>query len=507
MRALDAKEQYRSILENAVFGIYRSTLDGQLQQVNPAFVHMLGYDSAEELLAVNIGDLYQRPHERDELIRRQPEDQDIDGVEVHWAKKDGEAITVRLNGRTVYSETDGIGFEVIAEEVTDRRSLEEQVRQAQKMEAVGRLAGAVAHDFNNILTVIVGQAQLLLEDDSGSAAAYAEEIMDSGQRAARLTRQLLAFSRQEDIKRFPVHLDSVIGGLESMLRRLLGEDVELVSELALDLKPTMGDPGQIEQVLMNLVVNAQSAMPTGGRVVIKAMNRALDESYLRSHMGVQAGEYLVVSVSDTGVGMSEAVQSKVFEPFFTTKPAGMGSGLGLSTVYGIVTQYGGHIELASELGVGTTFTLYLPVADASTVRDVAPVRKPLRSRGSGTVLVVEDEAAVRRVVCKSLERSGYQVLEAEGSREGLAIAKGYDGPIDLLLSDVAMPGLRGPELAEMIAAERPDMRVLFISGYAANPESIAEVLGSPASFLAKPFTPLDVIESVWSILHDRRQVS
>ena len=385
-----------------------------------------------------------------------------------------------------------------------RIALEEQLRHTQKMEAVGRLAGGVAHDFNNLLMVINGNAELMLpyvqRDDNLQRSV--EEIMDAGERAAALTRQLLAFSRKQVLQPRVLDLNEVVSGIEKMVRRLIGEDVELTTSLARDVPHVRVDPGQIEQVLMNLAVNARDAMPRGGRLIVQTGTVVLDERHVSAHRGVNPrGRYASLSVTDTGVGMDRRTMGRIFEPFFTTKEVGKGTGLGLSTVYGIVEQSGGFIEATSEVDVGTTFRIYLPTDEQPDGKDGALRARPALVRGTETVLLVEDERAVRTVLRQHLESVGYRVLVADGPREALALGDGHPGPIDLLLTDVVMPGMSGPELAERFTRQHTESRVLYVTGYS-DDAVIEHGISLPAcpQFLEKPFTRQTLVRKVRDVL-------
>ena len=388
------------------------------------------------------------------------------------------------------------------EDVTERRSLEAQLRQAQKMEAVGRLAGGVAHDFNNILTTIFGYAELLAGDLPADSPARedAEEIRKAAERAAGLTRQLLAFSRQQMLEPAVLHLNDLLRDFEKMLRRLVSEDIELRLLTAPDLGNVRADPGQIEQVIMNLVVNARDAMPTGGKLLIETANAELTDQYAELHQPVVPGEYVRLAVSDTGIGMDAQTQARAFEPFFTTKERGKGTGLGLSTVYGIVKQSGGYIWAYSERHRGTTFKVYLPRVDAPADqlgrRDVT--EGPLE--GTETILLAEDDAMLRPLAKGLLERLGYTVLQAGDAREALSVAAAHEGEIHLLVSDVVMPGGSGRELADRLADVRPETRVLYVSGY--TDEAIVHhgMLEPGIAFLHKPFTPGALARKIRQVL-------
>ncbi len=369
------------------------------------------------------------------------------------------------------------------------RHSEEQLRQAQKLEAIGRLAGGIAHDFNNLLSVILSYSELLLARGAPGTDGRAEleEIREAGERAAKLTHQLLAFSRQQVLAPQSLDLNDVVRGLHSMLERLLGEDVQLRLRLATGLGAVLADRGQIEQVIMNLVVNSRDAMPTGGTLTIETDDIRLDEAYAREHIGVEPGPYVLLAVSDTGVGMDRATRQRMFEPFFTTKEMGKGTGLGLSTVFGIVKQSGGSVWVYSEPGLGATFKIYLPRHAGDVERTAAPV--PLvTARGSETILLVEDEPQVRGLAIAILNRAGYTVLPASSPTEAIDLARRSEG-IDLLLTDVVMPGMNGRELADRIRSERPGLRVLFMSGYTDDVILHHGVLAPGVAFLQKPLTP------------------
>jgi PAS domain S-box-containing protein len=379
----------------------------------------------------------------------------------------------------------------IARDITERKQLEEQFHQAQKMEAVGRLAGGVAHDFNNLLTAILGCADLALDTLKVGAPERddVEEIRKAALRAADLTRQLLAFSRQQVIAPTVLDPNDVVVNMDKLLRRLLGEDVELRAALAQDLGAVKADASQLEQVVLNLAVNARDAMPNGGQLTIETQNVELDEAYVRGHVSAQPGGYIMIAVSDTGIGMDAATQARIFEPFFTTKEQGKGTGLGLATVYGIVKQSGGWIWVYSEPGHGTSFKVYLPrVAEAAA--PLAPsLTPPVSVCGSQTVLLVEDEELVRHLVEKVLKANGYTVLVAATGPDAERVAGQHEGPIHLLMTDVVLPGLNGRQVAERLTAARPGIRVLYLSGYTDDAIVRHGVLEPGVAFLQKPFTP------------------
>ena len=390
----------------------------------------------------------------------------------------------------------------VAQDITERRRLEGQFRQAQKMEAVGRLAGGVAHDFNNLLTIINGYSELLLErlHPSDPLRGSIEEIIKAGGRAASLTRQLLAFSRQQVLAPRVLDLNALVADVERMLRRLIGEDIDLVMLPGAELGRVKADPGQIEQILVNLAVNARDAMPEGGKLVIETTNVELDDAYARSHPVVTPGHYVMLAMSDTGTGMDAAIQAHIFEPFFTTKEQGKGTGLGLSTVYGIVKQSGGYIWVYSEPGLGSTFKIYLPSVEDAAESVSGPEARELPFGGSETILLVEDEEAVRTLASKILQERGYRVLESASPDDALQIAEHHQEPIDLLLTDVVLPKMSGRKIAEYLTALRPNMKVLYMSGYTDDAVVRNGVLESNTAFLQKPFTPSGLARKVREVL-------
>jgi nitrogen-specific signal transduction histidine kinase/CheY-like chemotaxis protein len=380
----------------------------------------------------------------------------------------------------------------VMESVTELKRLEDQFRQAQKMEAVGRLAGGIAHDFNNLLTTILGYSHLILgrigSDDP--LRVEVEEIRTAGDRAAALTQQLLAFSRKQVIEPKVLEVNAVVANMERMLRRLIGEDIELQTQLDSSVGCIKADPGQLEQVIMNVAVNARDAMPRRGRLTIRTGSAVLDEAFVRQHLGARVGQYASIVVSDTGCGMDEVTKSRIFEPFFTTKDPGKGTGLGMATVYGIVKQSDGYISVDSEPGKGTRISIYFPrVQDERFPLDSADAAAPPLPRGSEIVLLVEDEDAVRSLVLGLLRSGGYVVLEASNAAEAVRLSNDFVGPIHVLLTDVVMPEVSGRELADQLRKTRPEMRLLYMSGYTEDTIVHHGVLTSDAGFLQKPFTP------------------
>lgn len=389
----------------------------------------------------------------------------------------------------------------VGTDISQRRGLEEQLRQSQKIEAIGRLAGGIAHDFNNVLTAILGYSQILLSDmEAGDPRREdMQEIERAAERAASLTRQLLAFSRNQVLQPQILNLNGLVGNLDNFLRRLIGEDIDLRTRLAPDLWLVSADAGQIEQVVMNLAVNSRDAMPSGGKLTIETSNVVLDQDYARHHIAVVPGDYVMVAVSDTGIGMDEVTKGRLFEPFFTTKGPGQGTGLGLSTVYGIVKQSGGNIWVYSEPGRGSTFKIYFPRASGAEVEPGGKVA-PTTTRGSETVLLTEDEDGVRQLASKVLRAQGYQVLEASSGREAITVAEAFSGKIHLLLTDVVMPEFSGSELAKRIGVVRPGIRVLYMSGYTDEAIIHHGVLTANIAYLQKPFTPEVLARKVREVL-------
>ena len=503
---MHSESNFRSLVHNAPVGICRCATDGTILQVNPALLMMLGYRSSSELLGRNLlADLYTDRGRSADLQHSFEADRQFHDVEAEWNHREGKPILVRLSGRPV-TEDSARSYELVAEDITERRTLEQQFRQAQKMEAIGRLAGGIAHDFNNLLMVISGYTQMLLDQLEGESPLRkaATEIEKAADRAASLTRQLLAFSRKQVLSPKVLDLNALVLDNLKMLPRLLGEDIEVVNVPAGDLGRIKADPGQLAQVILNLAVNARDAMPHGGRLILETANARLDESYTQRRTSMPAGEYVVLSISDTGLGMDAETQSHIFEPFFTTKGQ-QGTGLGLSTVYGIVKQSGGYIWVYSEPARGTTFKIYFPRVVEAELPAEAEASAKKAAGGKETILLVEDEATVRELVRRFLERHDYSVLEAENGRAALDIVTQYTGRIHLLVTDIIMPDMNGRELARRLLRLRPGTPVLYMSGYTERTIQQNGELEPGLAFLQKPFTEQTLTEKVRAVLESREE--
>jgi two-component system cell cycle sensor histidine kinase/response regulator CckA len=494
---------YRSLVQTAVYGIYRSSLDGRFLDVNPALIGMLGYDSAHDVLSLDPKkDVFVDPAEYTRLVDEFRRSGRMDGFEVRWKRKDAAIITVRISGRAVASDEPTDVLEAIAEDITERRVLEDQFRQAQKMEAVGRLAGGIAHDFNNLLMVISGYTEVMLGQITLGHPLHskAEAIQQASDRATTLTRQLLAFSRKQLLELKVIDVNAIVADMERLLRPLIGEDIELTTSLAPSVGCTRADAGQLEQVIMNLVVNAKDALPNGGKISIRTASVNLDDSYRPENTFIKNGPYVMISVSDNGEGMDRETQARIFEPFFTTKEKGKGTGLGLSTVYGIIKQSGGYVFVQSEPARGTVFTIYFPrVDEPSDAIGATPVALAAVG-GTETVLLVEDEDSVRQLVRETLESRGYRVLEAGNGADALTLAAAHSDPIHLVITDVVMPGLNGHELVQQLQSARPGLKVLYLSGYAQDAFPSTAAADSQKTFLQKPFTLQSLSRKVREIL-------
>ena len=499
----NSEQSYRSLVDGVRDVIFALSPGGEVTSLNPAFEEMTGFQPAEW-----VGRPFEAfVHPDDvplalDLFGRVLQGEPRPTIQFRILTRAGTYRVAEFSATAQLRDGRLTGILGIGRDVTERLGLEQQLRQAQKMEAVGRLAGGIAHDFNNILTAITGHADLLLEDlgHHDPRRADVDEIRRSAERAAGLTRQLLAFSRQQVLQPKVVDLNALVLDMDKLLRRLIGEDVELATVLDPTLGRVTADPGQLEQVIVNLAVNARDAMPQGGKLTLETRNIDLDSSYTLEHSLVKPGPYVQLTVSDSGIGMDEETQAHAFEPFFTTKPRGQGTGLGLAMVYGTVKQSGGFIWVYSEPGRGATFKIYLPRVDApvESAAPPAPVERP--PRGSETVLLAEDEPAVRAIARQALERQGYTVLAAPSGADALALAAQHGATIHLLLTDVVMPGMSGRDLADRLTAQRPGIRVLYISGYTDNAIVRHGMLEPGLAYLQKPFRPDALVRKVREVL-------
>ena len=485
------KAYFERLFESAPQAIVIVDNDGRISRVNAEFVRLFGY-SIEELVGRSVDDvivpdeLYAEAHSVTQGVAKG----ETISLETRRQRKDGTLVDVSILGAPVKTDQGQEAVYGIYTDITESKGLEQRLRQSHKMEAIGQLAGGVAHDFNNLLTAILGNCELLLNDLEPNDPHYMDvaEIKRAGDRAAALTRQLLAFSRRQYLQPKVLDLNTVVVDTEKMLRRLIGEDIDLLTNLDPSLRHVKADPGQIEQVIVNLAVNARDAMPSGGKLTITTQNVELDAAYTRTHHPLTPGHYVMLAVSDSGMGMDAETQSHIFEPFFTTKEKGKGTGLGLATVYGIIKQSDGFVWVESETGRGTTFRIHLPLVDQA-----ADARRPGADprdapAGTETVLLVEDEDVVRGLLNRVLVERGYRVLDSRDADQALRLAAAHQGRIDLLVTDMVMPGKSGRELTKDLSESRRGLKVLYISGYmdALSPK---EWLGAGSSFLQKPFSP------------------
>ncbi len=506
-RAEDAlrksEEKYRQLFEEDLTANYISTPQGEILFCNPAFLRIFGFNSVEEAQKSKAEDFYPDPQKRKEFISLLRQKRKLELYEVEYRTHDGRTISVIQNVVGAFNDKNELTeIKCYAFDITEHKKTQDQFRQAQKMEAIGQLAGGVAHDFNNLLTIINGYSELLLRRLPADAPSRKELklIHQAGKKAASLTEQLLAFSRRQILKQEILNLNSIVFNIEKMLRRLIGENVELVTVLAPNLDNIKADHGQIEQVIMNLAVNARDAMPDGGQLLIETNNAYLDEKYARNHISVKPGDYVMLAVSDTGTGMDKETVSRIFEPFFTTKPKEKGTGLGLSTVYGIIKQSGGYIWVYSEPGKGTTFKIYIPKVTATVESTKRTRPSPESLTGNETILLVEDDPEVRNFSRDLLTEYGYNVLEAENGEQALAVCRQYEKSIHLIISDVIMPQMGGRDLERAILKLNRNIKFLFVSGYTDNAIVHQGVLDKNVNFLQKPFSPEELALKVRELL-------
>ncbi|MEO8370340.1 MAG: PAS domain S-box protein [Candidatus Solibacter sp.] len=495
-----------ALLESASQAIVCIDRGGRIVLANRRAGEMFGY-SVKELLGARVELLLPESKraahglQREEYFERPRARPMGIGLDLSGRRRDGVEFPLEVSLSTVKTEEGVFGIAFISD-ITKRKNLEEQLMQSQKMEAVGRLAGGVAHDFNNMLTVIAGYNRMILDELStlDPLRGYAEEILKAADRAGALTNQLLAFSRRQILQTRVMSLNEAVGQTENMLRRLIGEDVQIVMNLAPDAGNIRSDPHHIEQAIVNLALNSRDAMPGGGRIIIETSNVEIDDTYIKTHMGVTPGDFVMVAVSDTGEGMDSATRQNIFEPFFTTKKRGKGTGLGLATVYGTVKQCGGDIWVYSEPGQGTTFKLYFPRVLEPAAEGYQRDAEPSKANGGETLMLVEDETQVRELTARMLKNLGYKVLTASGGDEAIRIAATHSGKISLLISDVVMPNMSGKQVADAMVVLRPGIRVLYLSGYTEHTVVHHGVLDSNVDFLAKPFSREALSQKVQEIL-------
>ena len=495
-----SEEKYRELFENAPYGIFRSAPEGTLLDVNQAMVAMLGYSSKDELLSSNLNtDVYRDAAQRKAAVQTCHETGRAQGIEVDWKRRDGKVIQVRMSGRLITEANQNKGcMEVIVEDITARRALEQQLRQVQKLEAIGTLAGGVAHDFNNLIQAINGSAELALRKNPGEPTArHLKTILNAGAKAAAVTAHLLAFSRKQVLAPEVISLNEQVDETVKLVRRLIREDIELMIGLDPQLPAVRVDKSQLSQVIINLCVNACDAMPTGGLLRITTSSRSLQSQAEADSHGLYCGTYACLEVSDNGIGMTEDVKTHIFEPFFTTKPVGQGTGLGLATVYGIVQQSGGSIVVESAPGTGTTFRILLPTTSDPLPRETD---QPVMSGGEGTVLLVEDEDTLRSVLEEQLRSLGYRVLIARSGTEALMMPDSTQQRIDLLLADVVMPGMNGIAVFQALQKQWPDLKAIFMSGYTDDVVIRRGVEANDIKLLKKPFTVSTLSSKVAEIM-------
>jgi two-component system, cell cycle sensor histidine kinase and response regulator CckA len=503
-----SEERYRDLVENARDIIYTHDLEGNYTSINQCGEQITGY-TRDETLKMNIAQTIAPEFlvTARQMIDRKFAGEKVTAYELEILAKDGRRVMVEVNTKLIFQDNVPVSVQGIARDITERKLLEEQLRQAQKLEAVGQLAGGIAHDFNNMLTAIIGYSELGLRKlpAEDPLRHTFEEINRAGTRAASLTRQLLAFSRKQILQPKIIDLNSLVSDLQNMLERLIGEHIDLRTLLEPELGRVEADPGQIEQVILNLVLNARDAMERGGKLTIETTNVYLDEEYIASHMRIKPGAYVRLAVSDNGTGIDAPTQARIFEPFFTTKESGKGTGLGLATVYGIVKQSGGFIWVYSEPGYGTTFKIYLPLVGAPAGEHHRPPRPAAPLPGARTVLLVEDEETVRKLVCEVLKLNGVQVIGAASGEEAISVCEQHPEQIDLLITDVVMPEMSGSELAERLASTHPEMKVLYMSGYTDDAIVHHGILNSEITFIQKPFTAANLVSEVSKALVIERE--
>ena len=498
----ESEARARDLVENSVYGICHVSADGEFLELNPAMLRILGSESGTKLGALHLfRDVFRFPEQHVKLFHACREEGRVRGSEAEWRRVDGGLVSVRLHLRLLKRKSGKPEFELIVEDITELRAMERQLLQAQKFEAIGQLAGGIAHDFNNVVGAILGWAEIGLDQCNANPqiADRFARIREQGERAAGLTKELLAFARRQVLQPRMIDLNNIATGLVNFLDRVIGKDVELKIVTG-PLSPVKADPTQIEQVLMNLCINARDAMPGGGRLVIETEMADLDDAYCHFYPQVVPGKYAVLSVSDTGIGMDAVTKERIFEPFFTTKEPGKGTGMGLASVYGIVKQHGGFVHVYSELGQGTLFRVYLPAAAAAEVpmtRPSAPLISASEPRGTELILIAEDHESIREMGRQTLQRLGYSVLSAADGEEALQLLE--QGSPALAVLDVVMPKLGGPATAVQLLHRLPSLPIIFTSGYSQDPSAFP-ASPNPMTYLQKPYSPMALAKLVRSVL-------
>lgn len=501
-----SEARYRELVDNAIYGIYRETVHGRFLQVNPALVRMLGYDSSQELMDLSALAAYRHPQDRERLLLEEYHRTGrVLGIEVEWKRKDGLPLLVRLSGRGVPNDAGDLQeLEIIVEDVTERRALEKQLHQVRKFEAIGQLAGGIAHDFNNVIGAMMGWAELGSEQAPADSrlSEYFKKIRTQAGRAAGLTRQLLAFARRQILEPQDIQLNMIVTDVLSLLEKVIGKDVEIRTTLAPELATVRADSSQIEQVLMNLCLNARDAMPDGGCLTIETRNTELDEDACRRTPGLSPGYHVELVVSDNGIGMDAKTREHIFEPFFTTKEPGKGTGLGLATVFGIVRQHCGFVSVDSETGRGTTFRIYLPaVKNAAQLAQLRTKSEESVLRGGAeTLLVADDHEGIREMVRGALEGCGYRVLLAVNGEVAIRMFQENAHQISLVVLDMVMPHIGGLEAAKRMRQIRPGLPVIFTTGYSAENEALTKIIETGGAVLQKPFDPRKLARRVRELL-------
>ena len=503
----DSEARYRSLFESAMYGVYRTTLEGEILDVNPALVAMLGYNSVEEVLAQGQTDnFYRDPVERHRLAGQLMRDGKVDAI-ADWVRKDGRIIKVRIVARRVHeSHSSYERNQIVVEDVTEHLALEKQLRQAQKFEAFGQLAGGIAHDFNNMIGAILGWAELGLDETPAEATLHTrfEKIRLQAERAASLTRQLLAFARRQAIEPRHINLNHAVTETLSLLEKVIGSNIDVKRDLAPDLAMVRADPAQIEQVLMNLCLNARDAMPSGGELRVQTRNAEFEAAFCRQNPHVHPGPQILLSVSDNGQGMDSTTLDRIFEPFFTTKGPSKGTGLGLATVYGVTKQHGGVVFVDSELGKGTCFRVYLPAAEGAVEIPRQPVAaEPVRG-GTETILVAEDHEGLRQLSIETLSSLGYSVLPVADGEAAVELYAARVNSIDLVVLDVMLPKLTGPDAHARMCTRNGGPPVIFVTGYTAEADFECKIQAGAFNVLHKPFSPRELARKVRDMLDQSR---